>query len=405
MKAGFASLAALLMGSCAAAAQDLPVSKAAPDAGVQACVAMGVGFWALPGTDTCLKISGEVRADYIATNQNTRNDDGTSFVTRGQIGFDARTNTDYGTLRSYFLLDAYLGLGSGNSFYVDKAYIQIGGLTAGYAHSYFGIYDLDYANDLWQPYFGYAATTNLLAYTYEFGGGFSATLSVEDARNTRSTLLNPFIFAPFGSPEIPPVEPAGGARIPDIVGNLRLDGDWGEASVFGALHQINYPGPPFPGGSDYGYALGGAIGLNIPVLSGGHIAVEGTYANGASAYLGWQQIDAAFGRFNDKTDLGHGWAMSGEIGVNVTPSITLNLLGSYLDYSAANPKGFFLDPEAPDVKGWVAGGNAVYTLTRGLSCGAEAFYSSYRAKGGTSFFAYEDVEKGWTGVLRVRRTF
>ncbi|GLS24183.1 hypothetical protein GCM10007874_72040 [Labrys miyagiensis] len=399
MKAGIFSLAVLLMGSCAAAAQSLPVGKAGPDEKLQACVMMGVGFWALPGSDTCLRVSGEVRADYVLQHQPSRNDDATGFFTRAQVGFDARTNTDYGLLRSYFLLDAYVGPGQTTSFVVDKAYLQIGGLTAGYAHSYFGIYDLDYANDLLQPYFGYAATTNLLAYTLEFGNGLSATLSIEDARGTHSSL-----FDTFGFPSN--VVSSGGSVVPDIVGNLRYDADWGEASVFAAAHQIRYPAPSKPlGGSDYGYAFGGALGLNIPVLSGGHIVAEGTYANGASSYLGWQQLDAAFDRFNDRTDLGNGWTATGEFGLNLTPALTVNLLGSYLDYSAASVDTRIFVPQAPDIQGWVAGGNAVYAVTRGLSFGAEAYYSSYRGKGGQGFFAFEEEQKGWTGVLRVRRTF
>jgi hypothetical protein len=397
MKAGLLSLAVLLTGSSLAAAQDLPVGKAAPDENLQACVLMGVGFWALPGTDTCLKINGEVRADYVVTRQPTRNDDATSFVTRAQIGFDARTNTDYGLLRSYFLLDAYAGLEPGNTFIVDKAFIQFGGLTAGYAHSFFGIYDLDYGNDLWQPYFGYAATTNLLAYTYEVGNGLSATLSIEDARGTRSSLLDTFGFSN--------VVPSGGSVVPDIVGNLRYDGDWGVAALFGAAHQIRYPAGSNSGGSDYGYAFGGTLGLNFPVLSGGHAVVEATYANGASSYLGWQQIDAAFDTRVMRTDLGDGWALTGEVGVNLLPALTVNLLGSYLDYNGASTHTSFFDPIAPDVRGWVAGGNAAYTVTRGLTVGAEAFYSSYQAKGGSNFFAYEEEQKGWTGVLRVKRTF
>jgi Porin subfamily len=398
MKAGLLSLAVLLMGSWAAGAQDLPVSKSAPDQNLQACVAVGVGFWAIPGTDTCLKIGGEVRADYVLTDQNTRNEDTTGFFSRAQIGFDARTNTDYGLLRSYFLIDGYIGPGQATSFIVDKAFLQFGGLTAGYAHSFFGIYDLDYGNDLLQPYFGYAATTDLLAYTQELGGGLSATLSIEDGRGTHSTLLDTFGFPTN-------IVQSGGTVVPDIVGQLRYDANWGEAAAFGALHQIRYPGPPDIGGSDYGYAFGGALGVDLPVLSGGHIAVEGTYAKGASAYLGWQQLDAAFDNFNVRTDLGRGWTATGEIGLNLTSRLTFNLLGSYIDYTAATTRTSFFDPIAPDIRGWIAGGNAVYAVTRGLSLGAETYYASYRAKGGTNFSAYEEETEGWTGVLRVRRTF
>lgn len=396
MRAAAIGLAGALMGACIAHAQDLPAGKDAPDTYLQACVAMGVGFWQLPGSDTCVKISGEVRADYVVTRRRTRADDLTGFSTRGQIGFDARTQTDYGLLRSFFLMDAYVGPGAKTEFVVDKAFLQFGGLTAGYAHSFFGIYDLDYGNDLLQPYFGYAATTNLIAYTQEFGGGISATLSLEDARGTRSDVLNFFGF--------PDRRPAGGTAMPDVVGNLRLDRDWGTLAVFGAAHQIRYPGPPQISGSDYGYAVGGAFGLNLPIRSGAHVAVEGTYADGASSYLGWQQIDAAYENFSGRKDLGRGWTVTGEVGMNVTPALTLNLLGSYLDYSGATTRDF-VNPTAPDVRGWVAGGNAVYTVTRGLSFGLEAFYSSYRAKGGQDFFPYEEEVRGWTGVMRIRRNF
>ena len=393
------SILAGLTAASTARAQDLPVAKSAPNDNLQACIVMGVGFWALPGTDTCLRVSGEVRADYVLTEPQTPTTDRTTFLTRAQIGFDARTATDYGLLRSYILLDAYVQPGSASSLVVDKAYLQFGGLTGGYAHSFFGIYDLDYANDLEQPYFGYAGTTNLLAYTQPIVGGLSATLSVEDAAHTRSSLFNE--SSPFNA------APAGGVQAPDVVGNLRLDGDWGEAAAFGAFHQVRYPGQEITGpdvkGSDYGFAAGAGLGVNLPVLAGAHVAVEGTYAKGASTYLGWQQLDAAFDGSTGMTDLGHGWTGTGEIGVNLTPRLAVNLLGSYIDYKAANTDNF-LDPETPDIRAWVAGGNATYTVTRGFSVGAEVFYSRYTGK--TDYF-FEDTVKteGWTGTLRVRRSF
>ena len=378
-----------------AGAQDLPVTKSAgPSENLQACVMVGVGFWAVPGTDTCIKLSGEMRADYVVTQPHSRDDDTTSFQSRAQVGFDARTLTDYGLLRSYLLLDGYVEPGGKSSFLVDKAYIQFGGVTAGYAHSFFGIYDLDYANDIYQPYFGYAGTTDLLAYTHQFDHGISATLSFEDARATRSSLFSE--TNPTGA------VPAAGTVMPDIVGNVRIDQNWGEAAVFGALHQIRYPGPVVAG-SDYGFALGGGLGLNLPILSGAHIAAEGTYASGASTYLGWQQLDAAFDNNTRLTDTGNGWTATGELGVNLTYRLTLNLLGSYLNYSGADANNF-LDPPTSNIKAWSAGGNVVYTLTRGFSVGAEVFYSSFTER---SDFAFDPklTSKGWTGALRLRRSF
>ena len=62
----------LLLGSAAglfavagAQAADLPVKKAAPVDYVRVCSTYGTGYWFLPGTDICLRISGYMRADYL----------------------------------------------------------------------------------------------------------------------------------------------------------------------------------------------------------------------------------------------------------------------------------------------------------------------------------------------------
>src|ERR1700754_4053775 len=136
----------------AAHAADLPMEKAEPVEYVKVCSQFGPGFFYIPGTDTCLKIGGDVRVDY-GFNTATKSDRAagtsskatsqTDFQGRLQLGFDARTETDYGLLRPYILID--VGTGStgnqtwqtgipttaGSAFYMDKAYIQFGGLTAG----------------------------------------------------------------------------------------------------------------------------------------------------------------------------------------------------------------------------------------------------------------------------------
>ncbi len=61
----------LLLGSAAgiaavAAAQaaDLPSRKSAPAEYVKICDAYGAGYFYIPGSDTCLRIGGYVRAEY-----------------------------------------------------------------------------------------------------------------------------------------------------------------------------------------------------------------------------------------------------------------------------------------------------------------------------------------------------
>ena len=55
---------AALVSVAAAQAADLPVRKAAPVEYVRVCDAYGAGFFYIPGTDTCIRIGGRVRADY-----------------------------------------------------------------------------------------------------------------------------------------------------------------------------------------------------------------------------------------------------------------------------------------------------------------------------------------------------
>ena len=56
--------AASLLSIAAASAADLPSRKSAPVEYVKVCSAYGAGFFFIPGTDTCLKFGGRVRADY-----------------------------------------------------------------------------------------------------------------------------------------------------------------------------------------------------------------------------------------------------------------------------------------------------------------------------------------------------
>src|SRR5262249_12399398 len=62
---------------------------------------------------------------------------------------------------------------------LTTAFVQFGGLTAGRLQSFFDFYA---DNDTWYSITDSDVTTNLLAYTYTFGNGFSATLSIEDPK-------------------------------------------------------------------------------------------------------------------------------------------------------------------------------------------------------------------------------
>ena len=74
----------LLLGSAAgivavasAQAADLPTRKAAPVEYVRVCNVGGITGWTLPGSDTCLKLSGYITAQFVGGNLNTEYNYGT----------------------------------------------------------------------------------------------------------------------------------------------------------------------------------------------------------------------------------------------------------------------------------------------------------------------------------------
>src|SRR5471032_1811169 len=103
--------AAGLLAVSGAQAADLPV-KAKPVEYVKICSLYGAGFYYIPGTDTCIKLGGYLRAEmdfnangsfnpYRAQNFDNPSRNYEVTRTRAMITVDARSQTEYGTLRSY----------------------------------------------------------------------------------------------------------------------------------------------------------------------------------------------------------------------------------------------------------------------------------------------------------------
>ena len=107
------SAAALAVVSGAQAADAIVAAEPEPMEYVRVCDAFGTGFFYIPGTETCLKIGGYVRfetgfgrdvggngAGYLLnTPVGSSHSDWDSY-TRAQVSFDARNDTELGTLRS-----------------------------------------------------------------------------------------------------------------------------------------------------------------------------------------------------------------------------------------------------------------------------------------------------------------
>src|SRR5262245_12919820 len=111
------SAAALVAVSGARAADAVVVAEPEPMEYVRVCDTYGVGFYYIPGTETCLKVSGYVRYDIgigfkgiedvidkqdFLENYDYSNDNDTYYKrARFQLRLDSRTETELGTLRTY----------------------------------------------------------------------------------------------------------------------------------------------------------------------------------------------------------------------------------------------------------------------------------------------------------------
>ena len=141
--------------------------------------------------------------------------------------------------------------GTGTSPSISQGIIQFAGITAGRAVSFSGFYKG--ANGWGAGYLESADTVNMLAYTATFGGGFSATISLEDSSNhdpgvngldqnifpvlnAAGAVVTPAALVGLGHNGITAAE--GNYRVPDLVGVLRLDQSWGAVQLSGAVHQV-----------------------------------------------------------------------------------------------------------------------------------------------------------------------
>lgn len=448
----------LLLGSAAgiaavagAQAADLPSRKAAPVEYVRVCSAYGAGFFYIPGTDTCLRIGGRVRAEYSIGTRYGDGQDAYGTRARGRLNIDARTATAYGTLRTFFRYELtnstgmYAGTINGNqgiiapgqgrfttaatTSLVDLAFVQFGPVTAGRAQSFFDFY----AND-----FGFStlrtadARLNLLAYTATFGSGFSLTVSLEDRNSGTQTRENP-VVSPLG------VASLQGQDFPDVVASLRVDQGWGSAQLSGALTQRK-TSFPLGGGitrntDELGWAVQGGVKVNLPMLAAGDVLfLQAAYADGALGYLGWggnfgsgriQALNSGLAIADVSTDAfgntktAEGWSVVAGIRHFWTPTLRSELYGSYselkLGYTLANQAvaGFVSRPLDP--KEVIVAGNLIWSPVSGLDIGVEVLYTQTRLKqaviagnnagnriAGSALVKSDDA---WAGRFRIQRDF
>jgi len=464
------------VGVAGAQAADLPV-KAKPVQYVKICSLYGAGFYYMPGTDTCIKVGGFVRAE---VNVNA----GGSFSVhqsgafggpadaglqlwraRAGLTVDTRSQTEYGTLRSYFVLAStsdydsygqssvtsgaisagtYGGSGTGNNpggtgrapytrLWTNAAFIQFAGFTAGKTASFFDFDLQPYSNqtNFWGSNAAGGGIT-VFGYTAQFGNGLSASIAAEDAGFRRMSITD--VPAATNVSVTGAGAQYGNVQAPDIVGNLRIDQAWGSAQVMGAYHQVwevNHLAANVTQTSAdaSGYAFGAGVKFNLPMLGkGDYVLGQVTYSKGALLYSG-SGINGGFADTNsDGTALYAGPAFDavvtpgGSLDLTTSWSVTAgyehfwntqwktSLYGAYGEVRYSDAASAVIRPGTAAVgtsANWnyaQIGSRTTWTPVANLDLSLEVMYNQLNGAFESAGGVYDD--HNWvSGIFRVQRNF
>ncbi|EFI50297.1 porin [Afipia sp. 1NLS2] len=311
----------LVLGSAAAIvaiggaqAADLPVKAKAVEY-VKVCSLYGAGFYYIPGTDTCIRIGGYLRAEvtfggapsdavYMNGDGGLRLRSAGQYQSRARImmNVDTRTATEYGVVRTFGAFGPQFTTGSavdatdtqGNGgMRVEAAFVQFAGFTFGRSASAYALPWNGAPGNLNSILMGgpnYDAGVNNIQYTWQFGNGVSASVGVDqqEQANRIGVLAGTYNFATGAAYTNSYAAPTA----PDVVGNIRLDQAWGLLQFSAAAHEVTgvyyTPATVTNGhpGDKWGFAVTGALQIkNLPTGPGDDIKISGTYTEGALRYV------------------------------------------------------------------------------------------------------------------------
>ncbi|AQT44515.1 Porin subfamily protein [Bartonella apihabitans] len=422
------NIKSLLLGSAAALiavsgarAADVVVAEPEPVEYVRVCDAYGEGYFYIPGTETCMRISGYVRAD-IAGGDNVyarkRGDidrDTYAWRTRATLRFHTASETELGTLRTFVELRSqwdegaeYDHKGDSASGQLRFAFIELGGIRVGLDESIFSHWTGYYGNvindDILTP-MAYTRT-NVISYTFNAGNGFSAILGVEqgndDIDNNNEDGGFGYTYYRDINDAIKGKEHKLSGKIddytPNVVGGLKYVQGWGGVSVVGAYDAYYEE-----------WAAKARLDLNVTDqwsvwVMGGYKSADDTYreddtygvrryTNSAGA-LGfkngvYRQVNSIYG------DWGGDWAVWGGTTFKFNKKTSFNAQVAY-----------------DDTDTFAASVNVKYELVPGLVITPELTYISwendYSIRNAANTEKLVDSMKGqdaFQGMLRIQRSF
>jgi hypothetical protein len=256
MAAAFAAVPGARAADAVVAAEPEPMEY------VRICDTYGVGFYYIPGTETCLKVSGYIRTDIgvgafglvdvldkkepfdPSTFEENLNDT-YDLRTRFQLRLDSRAETELGTLRTYAAINFDWETETPDpdfddngftstiaNFSIEHAYLQLGGFRAGKTDSLFSTFTGYAGGVINDDVIGYGPYgTHQISYGWESDSGLYVAVALEEGEGD---LIAPFIPPDFNQPDLYTLD----SYTPHVVGGVGWQGAWGGASVVAGYDSV-----------------------------------------------------------------------------------------------------------------------------------------------------------------------
>jgi hypothetical protein len=297
---------------------------------VKICTLYGEGFYYIPGSDICLKIGGYVRADYGwnvtgartvhytgAPGAQDRSVSPYSTRHRAHFNFDSRTQTAYGTLRTYVAVHIDNENQGTVTVNPTRAFIQWAGFTFGHTKSFTDVPgtpgDTSFKSlHQTQNHSDTGANgTNQIAYTWELGNGMTVNVGADERRNKGLANLSNNVVTVGSNP----ATAFGPYQHPTPWVNFAVNQAWGRFGVSAIFNKVNatyYSGNNAVTGAigcpvgaqtgtsqcgypddKWGWAVLSGIDIKAPWAGpGDHFGGYFNYGQGASAYAGGSNLNS-----------------------------------------------------------------------------------------------------------------
>ncbi|MCM2395330.1 porin [Rhizobium sp. S95] len=336
------SAAALAVVSGAQAADAIVAAEPEPVEYVRVCDAFGTGYFYIPGTETCLKVGGYVRAQ-LDWSESDDDDFDWDARTRGYLSIEAKNDSEIGTIGSYFAFKSW-GNGdySNSSFELDEAYITVGGFKVGYMYNYWDAGLSGETDDL---------GSNLInAIGYEYAAdAFKVGVFVDELTDTYADWDPAFDY--YGDNDNVGIEAMVSATFGPVTGTLL-------------------------GGYDFAAENGAVRAIVEAEIGPGTLGLAAIYSSGVNAYY----------------DLAE-WTVAAEYAAKLTDKLTLTPGFQYWwNAGLADADGDFTG----DVEAWKAGVTLDYAIAEGLKTKVSVQYADTDEAG---------VDGAWEGFVRLQRSF